>query len=628
MVFLFFSEILYNPKSSVFIHLTMTTTLSRFNTLFEPKILQRGRNYYHQGLVKQLKNSEHWTARVQGSHSYRVSIELRPKGSDDYYIEDMQCNCEYWDYCKHMVAVLYQLQNMGREIEVIYNEQDERIKTIHQQLQTSSKETLYDFIISLSKKQSFIFDEWQLWFNQHHIIPNTCSQNQSSEMKDKQIQTLLHQRIHDILDEKISITLDDDYYYDEWYFDEEVKQFNELCQEFKHQPQYTIEIIFYWAEQCFEYFNEFYSEELTESIQTGCSLLGEIIFQEQAYHLDWDTIQKYSIKNTEYVQVILERLENLFDIHLCHANASTMLLLVRFQFDILLSISPDNALNSLDNILTQFKDTPYEFEKAILFKSNVLAYLNETNQLLQLLNQYSHLPKIRERLIEYALKHQDITFAIKLIEDGIQLAKQQHYHGIIYQWQCKLFELAQKAQKVELMRTTAQNLAFYYHTDINEFYFKHWKNTFDQDSWLLVRQKYQQQLKQEISKSINNSSNKINQLAQFYMLEQQEQELIELIQCYPSITLLEKYGLILTKHKNDWFGQIFLKLLQDKIITLSERKAYRQFAVDIQSFVATYPLLQTIVQTQINQWIQHYQKSPNRRPALVEELSNIKWSQA
>lgn len=604
----------------------MTATLSRFNTLFEPKILQRGRNYYHQGLVKQLKNSEgyHWTARVQGNYSYRVSIELRPKGSDDYYIEDMQCNCEYWDYCKHMVAVLYQLQNMGQEIEVIYNEQDERIKTIHQQLQTSSKETLYDFIIALSKKQSFIFDEWQLWFNQHNIIPNTCSQKQSSEMTDKQIRSLLHQRIHDILDEKISIALDDDYYYDEWYFDEEVKQFNELCQEFKHQPQYLIEIVFHWIEQCFEHFNEFYSEELTASIQTGCSLLGEIIFKEQAYHLDWDTIQKYSIQNTEYAQVILERLENLFDIHLCHENAFTMLQLIRFQFDILLSTSPRHALDALDNVLTQLKDIPYGLEKAVLFKSHVLTYLGETNQLLPLLNQYSHFPKIRERLIAYALQHQNITFAITLVEDGIQLAKQQHYHAIVYQWQCQLFELAQMSKNIELIRSTAHDLAFYHPTNINELYFKQWKDTFDQSSWLIIRQEYQQQLKQEISKSIVNSLNAINRLAQFYTLEQQEQELIELIQGYPSIALLEKYGHILVKYKVDWFGQIFLKLLQDKIITLSDRKSYRQFAVDIQSFVATYPILQTITQEQINQWIQHYQKSPNRRPALVEELSNIK----
>lgn len=77
---------------------------------FQSHIFDRGRQYFKQGLVKDLHEDEkHIRAIVWGSEEYHVTIDLEKKE-----ILRMNCDCPYADegkYCKHMAAVLFHLED-------------------------------------------------------------------------------------------------------------------------------------------------------------------------------------------------------------------------------------------------------------------------------------------------------------------------------------------------------------------------------------------------------------------------------------------------------------------------------------------------------------------------------------
>lgn len=83
--------------------------VSNFEQQIDPVILERGREYWLDGLVSNLHwDEETLVASVKGTSLYEVEIEF--SGSE---IEDVYCNCPYdWDdYCKHVVAVLFAQKN-------------------------------------------------------------------------------------------------------------------------------------------------------------------------------------------------------------------------------------------------------------------------------------------------------------------------------------------------------------------------------------------------------------------------------------------------------------------------------------------------------------------------------------
>lgn len=82
-----------------------------WKSMFEPRILARGRQYWQQGYVTDLSCTEDGIhATVLGSEEYEVDIEL-----DGGEVTDTCCTCPYGEYdnCKHMAAVLFAVTEDG-----------------------------------------------------------------------------------------------------------------------------------------------------------------------------------------------------------------------------------------------------------------------------------------------------------------------------------------------------------------------------------------------------------------------------------------------------------------------------------------------------------------------------------
>lgn len=77
--------------------------------LFRSHILECGLNYYEDGAVVSLEQTKSgYYAIVEGTEDYQVEIEIQ-----DDWVQDMNCDCPYAEdgnYCKHMAAVLYELE--------------------------------------------------------------------------------------------------------------------------------------------------------------------------------------------------------------------------------------------------------------------------------------------------------------------------------------------------------------------------------------------------------------------------------------------------------------------------------------------------------------------------------------
>lgn len=86
----------------------------RWEKLFEPHILERGYAYYREGSVTDISIKEKQIdAIVKGSEDYSVTIDLK-----NGQVEDMECTCPYAEdgkHCKHMAAVLYAYENVGKD---------------------------------------------------------------------------------------------------------------------------------------------------------------------------------------------------------------------------------------------------------------------------------------------------------------------------------------------------------------------------------------------------------------------------------------------------------------------------------------------------------------------------------
>ena len=113
--------------------------MKSWKDLFRTHILERGLNYYEEGCVVSLEQtSDGYSAVVERTEDYEVEIELR-----DAQVYDMYCTCPYasdGNYCKHMAAVLYEIED---------GEPEEKMPVDYLQNVQNQKKKLKDIIVKI-----------------------------------------------------------------------------------------------------------------------------------------------------------------------------------------------------------------------------------------------------------------------------------------------------------------------------------------------------------------------------------------------------------------------------------------------------------------------------------------------
>ena len=123
---------------------------------FEPHILERGWQYARSGAVHHIiRKNDVIEAVVEGTEFYKVKINY-----DGHYVRDAYCSCPYaadGNYCKHMAAVLYEIDNDGKDgyefsetgFEEIFSEDDELI-SIDELISKADRSLLERILVNLA----------------------------------------------------------------------------------------------------------------------------------------------------------------------------------------------------------------------------------------------------------------------------------------------------------------------------------------------------------------------------------------------------------------------------------------------------------------------------------------------
>ncbi len=138
-------------------------TLANFEQYLAGAPLERGRDYFKKGAVTDLSEDEPgiWTATVEGSDEYQVEITLEYEA-----IEETACNCPHEvDYCKHVIAVLYELKGLKAPQKESYE------RLIHRMLDKSTEGRValdYQSAASFAKEIKQLLAQARTAMDVHH----------------------------------------------------------------------------------------------------------------------------------------------------------------------------------------------------------------------------------------------------------------------------------------------------------------------------------------------------------------------------------------------------------------------------------------------------------------------------
>lgn len=132
--------------------------MKQWRYLFHSHILERGLNYYEEGCVTSLKQTQKgYRAVVEGTEAYDVEIEIY-----EGQVQNMTCTCPYAtdrNHCKHMAAVLYEIEEENLDGKISVDDaqnQEERLKDIIEKIPL---EDLKEMIFSLASSDNFLYNK-------------------------------------------------------------------------------------------------------------------------------------------------------------------------------------------------------------------------------------------------------------------------------------------------------------------------------------------------------------------------------------------------------------------------------------------------------------------------------------
>lgn len=135
--------------------------MNNWKQMFTSKILDRGYAYYTDGLVEDLfRDGDTITAVVNGTEDYEVAIIF-----DGNEIEELFCTCPYAEdgfYCKHMAAVLYELEDT-KEVSVKNNSANQDITEM---VNSADEQYVRDFLANILKENELICQRFMM------MLPN------------------------------------------------------------------------------------------------------------------------------------------------------------------------------------------------------------------------------------------------------------------------------------------------------------------------------------------------------------------------------------------------------------------------------------------------------------------------
>ena len=535
--------------------------LNNFEEQVDPTILQRGIDYYLEGLVehKEELSENNYRLTVVGSQTYTVHVTL----SQNKSILESHCNCPYdgGPICKHQVAALYAIKNMSEDVT-----DDNSIETILSKLE---KEELVSLLLDLAIEHPVILHELDMRYRKQNA---------------KDIKLLITSTIKDYKGYRNFI-----HYNDMYDFIEALSQALRLIDNVEDAIE-TFHLQFFLLKKVVG--------SLTYSDDSGgyTSLLID------------DTIEAIENKARDYRHINSKTKHKIVDALLKTVNSKELDdwddVKVNAMRAFLTWLDEDKLKSSiLAYIDTKIKESSsYAAEQYVTLKYEIIKKFESKNTLRLFLIKNLDYTSIKENYMDLLVEEGKYE---EIIEQALQAEQEEEYPGRVKTWKLYRYEANKKLGRVEEQKQLAFDLLiegdFSYYTDLKNL-------TDDHDT-----------LYQEVKNALEYAEeNWATQQAYIELIQSEEdaEAMLEYATSRPSY-ILTFFDSLYPKYPKET-KERYTELLRIKASHASNRKEYKELCKLIKDYGKN--IGQEEKTALINEFLIEYK----RRPAFVDELGKVK----
>ena len=551
-----------------------------FEKLFDEKILKRGYNYYLEDAVHDVtRNGNHYEGLVYGTEIYEVQIEIDDNGN----VEDMDCDCPYAEEnnCKHMVALLYYLENDGEiESKKAIRNTDNYDKILDKISENEIKEFVLEKIY-----ENFDF---QNEFRSHFV--------QYFEKTPKKVyEKRIAQSIYQAIGRKGFIEYNETYKFSNAMYDY-IQEANNLIKHNEYQAPFWIASLIleelpdlpiddsdgttsYVESECVEVI-----EKILEKCKND-SVIKEI-FNWIIESIKNDTLGDYS-----------DGIEKVLDEHFIEDK------FVNERLKII-----DEKIQELEQQEDHYSE--YKLEELIKTKIALLYQLGMDKEAIKTIKENIYYVPIRRMLIDIERKNENIDKVEKLLKEGMKIALKRGHYGTVTYYIEELLSIYKEHNQKEKYKNLVEETLFKYSRGSFKYY-KKLKDLYTEEQWKNMRD--------NIIKILESDGEGYHRddLRQIYIEEQYYEKLYHSVMTTPLFEIVVKYEKYLKKDFEKQLLEEYQKIVNEKARFTGKRN-YE----DVRKILQHMKTLKN-GEKLVEKMVEEYKIKYANRRLMLEELNKI-----
>ena len=551
-----------------------------FEKLFDEKILKRGYNYYLEDAVHDVtRNGNHYEGLVYGTEIYEVQIEIDDNGN----VEDMDCDCPYAEEnnCKHMVALLYYLENDGKiESKKAIRNTDNYDKILDKISENEIKEFVLEKIY-----ENFDF---QNEFRSHFV--------QYFEKTPKKVyEKRIAQSIYQAIGRKGFIEYNETYKFSNAMYDY-IQEANNLIKHNEYQAPFWIASLIleelpdlpiddsdgttsYVESECVEVI-----EKILEKCKND-SVINEI-FNWIIESIKNDTLGDYS----DWIEKVLDEyfIEDKF---------------VNERLKII-----DEKIQELEQQEDHYSE--YKLEELIKTKIALLYQLGMDKEAIKTIKENIYYVPIRRMLIDIERENENIDKVEKLLKEGMKIALKRGHYGTVTYYIEELLSIFKDQNQKEKYKNLVEETLFKYSRGSFKYY-KKLKDLYTEEQWKNMRD--------NIIKILESDGEGYHRddLRQIYIEEQYYEKLYHSVMSTPLFEIVVKYEKYLKKDFEKQLLEEYQKIVNEKA-TFTGKRNYE----DVRKILQHMKTLKN-GEKLVEKMVEEYKIKYANRRLMLEELNKI-----
>jgi uncharacterized Zn finger protein len=574
-------------------------TLQSFEQSLSEIQLTKGWEYYENGYISDLeeRGTGMWYATVSGSEDYTVTVWLK-----NDHIKECSCDCPHdVDYCKHIIAVLYALNEKTNDLPG--KNVAKRTKSAKGPAKNAGI-IISDMVNSIPEKElrSFIIEQAKT----HREFKNMLVAYFSTSLSNGNSHLYA-----EVIKNAATIAGDRHGFIDYYNANKVVQPIYQLLQKAKEAFQeghFSVT-----ADVAFAVIGGVHDMMVNMDDSSGsagdCIREGFILLTKLC-----KTDIPYDLKERIFRDAEIEAKNKKYD----YAGFDD------YWLDILVYAAYDqqkemHLLQLIDTMLSGNKyesSTEFDTKRLLKHKMILLRRMGDNAAANALRLHNLHFPEFRMELIEEVLQEKDYAFARKLISEGIDIASQKKHPGTIESYKKILLRISWELKDILSVRTVAEEL----YAGRNMDYYRVIKKTYVANEWPEVAEEFIKEL-QNTDRTFAGYRGSINAeaLASIYIEEAYWERLLDLLQKNPRLEFVENHSQLLA----DKYSEELLVVYKETLINYAAQNTGRNHYVIIRKVLKKMQDLKG-GKDMVKQLIDHFIFQYKARKAMIEELEKLR----